>query len=86
MAFVLAVEAREGERGVVGNGGGCIGARVILRWGERREVGARSRAGFIRAVRAVTVVIVDAREGDGDAGIRDAGEGGRGGRLEELGN
>lgn len=39
------------------------------------EVGAGGGAGFVGAIRAVAVVVVDAGEGDGDGWVGETGEG-----------
>ena len=84
MAFVFAVEAGKCEGAVVGWRGWSGGARVVLRWGEMGEVAAGGGAGLVRAIWTVAVVVVDAREGDADAGVGDAGKGLLRGGLEEF--
>lgn len=70
VALILAVEARQrgGDVDVIG-----IGIRGMV-WGQRRQVGAGSGAGLVRAVGAVAVVVVELREGEGDGRAGDAGE------------
>ena len=72
MALVFAVEAREGE-GEVGAGAGVVHGGVE---GEGGEVRAGGGAGFVGAVGAVAVIVVEAGEGEGDGGGGYAGEGG----------
>ena len=76
MPFVLAPKPgeREGDVGVVVVRD--AGTGVVRR--ERGEVGAGCGAGFVGAVGAVAEVVVEAGDGEGEVGGRDAGEGCRG--------
>lgn len=80
MALVLAVETRQSDRDVALHGS-------VSRWklrAERGEICAGGRARLVRTIWAVTVVVVDLREGDCDGGIGNACKGVC--RLVEFGN